>query len=102
MPLQLWQADAFARHNQNAYAAFALYYGMLLALMLSFALADRINTLRREKELAQSEALAAKQTMVETLRTSERELEARVAARTGCASARPCNACWQSARQRIS
>ncbi len=46
MPLHLWRADAFNRHNQNAYAALALYFGMLLALMLYnlmlyFSLRDR-------------------------------------------------------------
>jgi len=46
IPLRLWQADAFDRHNQNSYAALALYFGMLLALMLYnlmlyFSLRDR-------------------------------------------------------------
>jgi len=51
-------------------------------LLLSFALADRLNIMRREKELAQEEALAAKQQMVEALRRSEQELEQKVAERT--------------------
>ena len=44
-------------------------------LLLAFALADRFNTLRREKE-------AAQQTLVDHLKTHERELEERVAQRT--------------------
>ncbi|MES2949942.1 MAG: diguanylate cyclase [Pseudomonadota bacterium] len=44
-------------------------------LLLSFALADRYNVIRREKE-------AAQQRLVETLRTSEAVLEERVAERT--------------------
>ncbi|MFN7087861.1 MAG: 7TM diverse intracellular signaling domain-containing protein [Burkholderiales bacterium] len=44
-------------------------------LLLSFALADRINVMRREKDLAQ-------QIMLETLVNSEQALEARVAERT--------------------
>lgn len=51
-------------------------------LLLSFALADRINTMRHEKEIANLEALAAKETLVEGLRQTELELEARVTART--------------------
>lgn len=67
----------------NFLTSYAMQIGSALEmLLLSFALADRINGLRREKEQAQSEALAAKQAMLETLRSSERELEARVVART--------------------
>jgi diguanylate cyclase (GGDEF)-like protein len=51
-------------------------------LLLSFALADRMNVMRREKEIATEMALKAKQQMVETLRKSEQELEFRVAERT--------------------
>jgi two-component system, sensor histidine kinase LadS len=51
-------------------------------LLLSFALADRINLMRREKERASREALAAQQAMVQALVRSEQELEARVAQRT--------------------
>ena len=51
-------------------------------LLLAFALADRFNVLRREKEQAQTEALQAQQAAVQTLQTSERLLEARVNART--------------------
>ncbi len=49
-------------------------------LLLSFALADRIQVMRAEKDVAQGEALAAKQAMVESLQRSERELELRVEA----------------------
>lgn len=46
VPLQVWRADAFDKYNQNTYALLALYFGMLLALMLYnllvyFALRDR-------------------------------------------------------------
>ena len=51
-------------------------------LLLSFALADRINALRREKDAAQGEALAAKQQLVRALQRSEASLEQRVAQRT--------------------
>jgi diguanylate cyclase (GGDEF)-like protein len=51
-------------------------------LLLSFALADRINTMRRAKERASREALHAKQAMVDALRRSEQDLELRVAERT--------------------
>lgn len=51
-------------------------------LLLSFALADRLNVMRREKEHAQEEALIAKQAMVDSLRRSEHELEQKVVERT--------------------
>jgi diguanylate cyclase (GGDEF)-like protein len=51
-------------------------------LLLSFALADRINSLRREKERAHAEALAAKEALVISLRNAEQNLESRVAERT--------------------
>lgn len=61
----------------------AISIGSALAmLLLSFALADRINSLRREKDAAQGEALAAKQQLVRTLQRSEANLEQRVAQRT--------------------
>lgn len=34
IPLHLWEENDFDRHNQNSYGALALYFGMLLALML--------------------------------------------------------------------
>lgn len=51
-------------------------------LLLALALADRFNDIRKQKELAQSEALAAHQNLVEHLQSSERILEARVENRT--------------------
>lgn len=67
----------------NFFTTYAMQIGSALELLLlSFALADRINTLRREKEQANLEALAAKQQTVETLQRSERLLEQRVAERT--------------------
>jgi len=46
IPLQLWQPGEFNQHNQEAYVALALYFGMLLALMaynllLYFSLRER-------------------------------------------------------------
>lgn len=62
-------------------------YGMQIGsalemLLLSFALADRINHTRREKLAAQAEALAAERRLREMLEDNERRLEARVAERT--------------------
>jgi diguanylate cyclase (GGDEF)-like protein len=51
-------------------------------LLLSFALANRINVMRREKEQAQAEALGAHEEVVQTMLRTEQELEARVAQRT--------------------
>jgi len=60
-----------------------LEYGSMLGmLLLSYALADRIQTERRDKETAQEQALAARQANIDQLLRSEHELEARVAART--------------------
>jgi len=67
----------------NFFTSFTMQIGSALEmLLLSFALADRINSLRRDKELAQTEALQIKQNMVEVLQDSERNLEIRVTART--------------------
>lgn len=51
-------------------------------LLLAFALADRYNVLRHEKESAQEQALQAQRQLVDSLRLSERMLEERVAQRT--------------------
>lgn len=51
-------------------------------LLLAFALADRFNVIRQEKVNAQRASIAAQQRLVETLQSSERELEQRVALRT--------------------
>jgi diguanylate cyclase (GGDEF)-like protein len=62
---------------------YAMQMGSALEmLLLSFALADRINGLRREKDAAQNEALAIKQQLVGALQRSEASLERRVAERT--------------------
>jgi diguanylate cyclase (GGDEF)-like protein len=65
------------------FSFYAIQIGSALEmLLLSFALADRINGLRREKDAAQSEALATKHQLVGALQRSEASLERRVAART--------------------
>ncbi|MGR9012115.1 MAG: sensor domain-containing diguanylate cyclase [Gammaproteobacteria bacterium] len=51
-------------------------------LLLAFALADRFNVIRQEKETAQIEAFTAQQLLVENLKSSEHILETRVAERT--------------------
>jgi signal transduction histidine kinase len=50
-------------------------------LLLAFALADRFNQLRLDKEKAQYDVAVAQARLVETLRTSEQTLERRVAQR---------------------
>ncbi|HUO44786.1 MAG TPA: diguanylate cyclase [Burkholderiales bacterium] len=67
----------------NTFTLYSMQIGSALEmLLLSFALADRINVMRREKDVATQEALDAKQLAVETLRRSEQVLESRVAKRT--------------------
>lgn len=67
----------------NGFTTYAMQIGSALEmLLLSFALADRMNVLRRENERASAEALEAKQTLVEALERSEQELERRVEERT--------------------
>ncbi len=67
----------------NAFTLYSMQIGSAIEmLLLSFALADRINVMRREKDLATQEALDAKQMAVDTLRHSEQVLESRVAKRT--------------------
>jgi diguanylate cyclase (GGDEF)-like protein/PAS domain S-box-containing protein len=51
-------------------------------LLLSLALADRFNEIRREKESAQRETLRAQNYLIEGLKLSEKMLEVRVAERT--------------------
>jgi len=51
-------------------------------LLLSFAMADRINTMRREKMQSDAAVLHANNQLLEALRKSEQELERRVAERT--------------------
>src|SRR5690606_34566319 len=67
----------------NGFTLNAMQIGSALeVLLLSFALAARINVMRREKDRANEAALAAKQEVVEALRDSEQRLEERVADRT--------------------
>lgn len=67
----------------NPFTVNALQFGSGLEMMLlAFALADRFNVIRREKALAQREALEAQQRLVESLQASERVLEERVQRRT--------------------
>jgi diguanylate cyclase (GGDEF)-like protein len=55
---------------------------VLEMLLLAFALADRFHIIRKEKFQAQEEALRTKQSLLDSVRASERQLEARVAQRT--------------------
>ncbi len=67
----------------NMLTTHAIQIGSALEmLLLSFALADRIQLARQEKEKAQSEALQAKEAMLAALRQSEHQLEHRVIERT--------------------
>jgi diguanylate cyclase (GGDEF)-like protein len=60
-----------------------LHIGLALdVVLLSFALADRINSDKREKEAAQGEALASRSALLEATQANERELERRIAERT--------------------
>jgi diguanylate cyclase (GGDEF)-like protein len=62
---------------------YGLHIGFGLdVLLLSFALGDRINVLRRERGAAQAEALASQQRLLAATRESERGLEQRIARRT--------------------
>lgn len=62
---------------------YGLHIGFALdVLLLSFALGDRIGILRRERAVAQAEALQAQRRLLEATRESERELELRIAERT--------------------
>lgn len=67
----------------NFITSYAMQLGSSLELLLlSLALADRINVMRRAKEKAQSDALAANQQLVTALQESEYQLELRVQERT--------------------
>ena len=76
-----------ARHHAliptNVVTSYALLVGSALEMvLLSFALAARITTMRHERTLAQEAALLANQALVETLHRSEQMLERRVTERT--------------------
>lgn len=71
----------------NSYTTGAMQFGSVMEmLLLAFALADRFNQIRREKEKAQAEALKAEHLLVENLKSSEKILEERVAERTAALS----------------
>jgi diguanylate cyclase (GGDEF)-like protein len=67
----------------NLVTIYGLHIGFALdVLLLSFALGDRINLLRRERAAAQAESLQAQQRLLAATRESERELERGIAERT--------------------
>ncbi|HRP75254.1 MAG TPA: diguanylate cyclase [Rhodocyclaceae bacterium] len=67
----------------NVFTTYAMQVGSALEmLLLSFALANSINILRRERTRAQNEALASQARLVQTLQRSEQVLAQRVAQRT--------------------
>jgi diguanylate cyclase (GGDEF)-like protein len=67
----------------NFFTAHGIQFGSLVEMMLlSFALAARINHIRAEKEKAQQEAIRSQSTLVATLKEAEKVLEQRVAERT--------------------
>ena len=67
----------------NMVTIYGLHIGFALdVLLLSFALGDRINLLRRERATAEVEALAAQRLLLEATRESERELEQKIVERT--------------------
>jgi diguanylate cyclase (GGDEF)-like protein len=67
----------------NFVTIYCLHIGLLLDVMLlSFGLGDRINMMKREKELAQAQALETQLALLEATQRSEREQELRVAERT--------------------
>ena len=67
----------------NMATAHALQFGSgAEMLLLALALADRINTMRREKETAQSQALRAQRELVIAMQEHELDLESRIEQRT--------------------
>lgn len=71
-----WLPSTFLTNN-------GMQIGSLIeTLLLSFALADRYNRLAAERNAAQAEVIAARESMVHALRKSEQMLEQRVATRT--------------------
>ena len=67
----------------NAFTIDGIQLGSTMEmLLLAFALADRLNIMRKETTKAQAELLHTQQELVDTLKTSERELEQRVTQRT--------------------
>jgi len=73
----------FALMPTNFVGIYGLHIGFALdVLLLSFALGDRINGLRRERTAAQAEALDAQRRLLAATRESERMLEDRIVDRT--------------------
>ncbi len=73
----------FALVPTNFITIYGLHFGFALdVLLLSFALGDRINTLRRERAAAHAESLETQQQLLEATRENERELATRIALRT--------------------
>jgi diguanylate cyclase (GGDEF)-like protein len=73
----------FALVPTNFITIYGLHIGFALdVLLLSFALADRINALRRERTLAHADALQAQELLLEATRENEKQLETRIAVRT--------------------
>ncbi len=67
----------------NFATIYCLHIGLVLdVLLLSFGLGDRINAMKREKEIAQAQALATQQALLEATQRNEREQEIRIAERT--------------------
>lgn len=67
----------------NFFTANCLQIGSAIEMiLLAYALADRLYTSRKEKELAQAELLHAQQQLVDNLQASERKLEDLVERRT--------------------
>jgi len=73
----------FALVPTNIVTIYGLHFGFALdVLLLSFALGDRINILRRERAAAHAGTLEAHQLLLEATRENERELETHIAVRT--------------------
>lgn len=71
-----WLPSTFLTNN-------GMQIGSLIeALLLSFALADRYNRLAKERNAAQADAIATRETMLKSLQQSEQMLERRVIERT--------------------
>lgn len=86
--LLLFGAAALGARNlglvpTNFFTLYAMQIGSALeALLLSFALAERINDMRLQKEQAENEAVQTRQKLVDTLAKTEQWLEQQVAERT--------------------
>ncbi len=73
----------FALVPTNLVTIYGLHVGFALdVLLLSFALGDRINILRRESATAQAGTVQAQQLLLEATRENERDLATRIAVRT--------------------